>query len=155
MKYNDDSGDITTMEVEADVAPKVVLPPPTLPASAGKWVKLNKEQVLKLLTEYNQSNRPIRQPWIKHLTGLMNEAKFLFTNPDVISISKPNEKGIRKLINGQHRLTAFYDSNLEEAYFYIMEDVDEEVYDVADQGDSCGHPLQEPWHQAGGDHRRR
>lgn len=87
-----------------------------------------------MLTDLNQHNRPQRPTDIKRYTGLMNNNQWNWNNPDPICISRPNAKGERKLLNGQHRLMAFFESNLEEAWFPIIEDIDESIFETMDQG---------------------
>jgi len=105
-----------------------------VPSGVGNWRKLSKADAMTLLTEYNQSNRPMRPAWVKRVTSLMDSGNWNFATPDPIVIARPNEQGVKRLLNGQHRLTAFFDSTLNEAWFYIMEDVDESTFETMDQG---------------------
>lgn len=106
----------------------------TPPSGRFSWQKLNKEDALRFLTEYNQSNRPQRPKDIKKYTNWMDTGQWNWNTPDPICISPPDAKGVKKLLNGQHRLTAFLDSQLEAAWFPIIEDIDESVFDTMDQG---------------------
>ena len=100
----------------------------------GVWKRVSMEEAFAMLTDLNQNNRPIRNDWIQTLKIMMNEGTFNWKNPDPICISEPDEAEKKKLLNGQHRLTALVESDLEEGVFFVMEDVDESVYETMDQG---------------------
>ena len=107
---------------------------PTPPSGTFAWKKINKVEALRLLTEYNQSNRPQRPADLKRYTNLMDTIQWNWNNPDCICISPPDKDGKKKLLNGQHRLTAFFESIVEEAWFPFIEDIEESIYDTMDQG---------------------
>ena len=100
----------------------------------GTWKRVTTEQAFEMLTELNQSNRPIRNDWIKTLKIMMNEGTFNWKTPDPVCISEPDAGGNKKLLNAQHRLTAFVESDLEEGVFFIIDNLDESVYETMDQG---------------------
>jgi len=101
----------------------------------GSWIKLTSDEAATYIMELNASNRPLRNDWCRNLSTMMNDGEFNWQTPDPICISKSDiVTKAKKLLNGQHRLTALVDSDLEEGVFFVMEDVDESVYNTLDQG---------------------
>jgi hypothetical protein len=91
-------------------------------------ILVTKDQAQKWL-EKNHSNRNISRNHVGFLRRQMDDGLWQYA-ADPIRFSGNYER----LIDGQHRLTAFIESSLNEIYFLVVIDLKEEAFDVLDTG---------------------
>lgn len=86
------------------------------------------KKIAKNWLSLNEKNRKINEKRVRKYVDDMNNGRWRIV-PDAIGF---NRKG--KLINGQHRLTAFLKSELNTIDFFVMEGLEDDSFDVTDSG---------------------
>jgi hypothetical protein len=92
------------------------------------YLSITKEQA-RFWLEKNIENRAINQPRIQSYVAQMNSGQWLEA-ADPIRFAGNFER----LIDGQHRLTAFIQSNLKELPVLVVSELEEKAFTVIDTG---------------------
>lgn len=95
------------------------------------WEKIGPQEAYDLLV-INTSNRPLRATGLKNLTELMRNGQYDFLNVDPIVTSWDNI-----LMNGQHRLTAIFESGVT-GKFLVIRNADPKMYPALDRAGGAG-----------------
>lgn len=98
-------------------------------ASGSHRITFDKALAGRFLTWNLDTQRPLSEPFVKSLILTMNKGKFDDNNGDTIRVDNEGN-----LIDGQHRLTAFYRSDLETLTFTVTFGLSPQAFKTIDDG---------------------